>query len=208
MLWNYTNTHTHPRKHLVLYNSREILGTRKRKVWETGHRVLYRHLNILWTTKRNSLCKQSPAPIMPCGVCMSRPSSDGEEEVVADDGEEEEEQCWGEVGRHWEPWLGMADWELWDGIWADVELEVLCMLLMPFSVRNSSRSMYCNWNRPPSHGNVRSHSNGPRKELLLWLEKLPVPAPLLSAISPLLQPLRRGQRPRESSLISNRSLPK
>lgn len=81
------------------------------------------------------------------------------------------------------------------------------MLLMPFSVRNSSRSMYCNWNRPPSHGNVRSHSNGPRKELLLWLEKLPVPAPLLSAISPLLQPLRRGQRPRESSLVSNLSLP-
>lgn len=55
------------------------------------------------------LCKQSAAPIMPCGGCMSRPSSDGEEEVVADDGEEEEEQCWGEVGRHWEPWLGMAD---------------------------------------------------------------------------------------------------
>lgn len=81
------------------------------------------------------------------------------------------------------------------------------MLLIPFSVRNSSRSMYCNWNRPPSHGNVRSHSNGPRKELLLPLEKLPVPAPLLSAASPLLQPLRRGQRLRESSSISNLSLP-
>lgn len=81
------------------------------------------------------------------------------------------------------------------------------MLLIPFSVRNSSRSMYCNWNSPPSHGNVRSHSNGPKKELLLLLEKLPVPAPLLSATSPLLQPLRRGQRPRESSSMSNLSLP-
>lgn len=80
------------------------------------------------------------------------------------------------------------------------------MLLMPFSVRNSSRSMYCNWNRPPSHGNVRSHSNGPRKEPLLLLEKA-VPAPLLSEACPLLQPLRRGQRLRVSSSISNLTLP-
>lgn len=58
------------------------------------------------------LCKQSAAPSMLCDVCMSSPSREGDEEAVVDDGDEEEEQCGGEVGRHWEPWLGMADWEL------------------------------------------------------------------------------------------------
>jgi len=43
-----------------------------------------------------------------------------------------------------------------------VELGPLPCIPMPFSVRNSSRSMYCSWNRPPSHGRVRSHSRGPR----------------------------------------------
>lgn len=28
--------------------------------------------------------------------------------------EEEEEQGGGEVGGHWELWLGTADWELWE----------------------------------------------------------------------------------------------
>lgn len=53
-------------------------------------------------------CKQSVDPIMLWGVCMSSPSSEGEE-AVADVGDEEEEQCGGDVGRHWEPWLGTAD---------------------------------------------------------------------------------------------------
>lgn len=77
--------------------------------------------------------------------------------------EEDEEQGGGEDGGHWELWLGTADWELWDGIWALVELGPLLCIPIPFSVRNSSRSMYCSWNRPPSHGRVLSHSRGPRK---------------------------------------------
>lgn len=43
-----------------------------------------------------------------------------------------------------------------------MELGPLPCIPMPFSVRNSSRSMYCSWNRPPSHGKVLSHSRGPR----------------------------------------------
>lgn len=56
-------------------------------------------------------CKQSAVPSMLCGVCMSNPSREGEDESVVDVGEEEEdeEQCGGELGRHWEPWLGTAD---------------------------------------------------------------------------------------------------
>lgn len=77
--------------------------------------------------------------------------------------EEEEEQGGGELGGHWELWLGTADWELWEGIWALAELGPLLCIPIPFSVRNSSRSMYCSWNRPPSHGRVLSHSSGPRK---------------------------------------------
>lgn len=51
----------------------------------------------------------------------------------------------------------------WEGIWALVELGPLLCMPIPFSVRNSSRSMYCSWKRPPSHGRVLSHSSGPRK---------------------------------------------
>lgn len=76
--------------------------------------------------------------------------------------EEEEEQGEGELGGHWELWLGTADWELWEGIWALVELGPLPCIPIPFSVRNSSRSMYCSWNKPPSTGRVLSHSSGPR----------------------------------------------
>lgn len=50
-----------------------------------------------------------------------------------------------------------------DGIWALVELGPLLCIPMPFSVRNSSRSMYWSWNKPPSHGSVLSQSSGPRK---------------------------------------------
>lgn len=50
-----------------------------------------------------------------------------------------------------------------DGIWALVELGPLLCIPIPFSVRNSSRSMYWSWNKPPSHGRVLSQSKGPRK---------------------------------------------
>lgn len=78
--------------------------------------------------------------------------------------EADEEHGGEEDGGHWELWLGTADCVLWDGTWAAV-LQVFPdgMHPIPFSVKNSSRSMYWSWNRPPSHGNERSHSNGPRK---------------------------------------------
>ena len=91
---------------------------------------------------------------------MSRPSSE-EEEDEEDMEDDEEEHSGGEDGGHWELWLGTADCrELCEGTWA-LALEplppLLCMA-MPFSVRNSSRSMYCSWKRPPSlQGSVRSH---------------------------------------------------
>ena len=58
--------------------------------------------------------------------------------------------------------MGTADWELWEGIWALALLGPVGCIPMPFSVRNSSRSMYCSWNRPPSQGRVRSHRRGPK----------------------------------------------
>lgn len=51
----------------------------------------------------------------------------------------------------------------WEGIWALVELGPLLCIPIPFSVKNSSRSMYWSWNKPPSHGRVLSHRSGPRK---------------------------------------------
>lgn len=77
--------------------------------------------------------------------------------------DEEEEQGGGDAGGHWELWLGTADWELWEGIWALAELGPLLCIPIPFSVKNSSRSMYCSWNKPPSHGRVLSQSSGPKK---------------------------------------------
>lgn len=124
------------------------------------------------------------------GWTVSRPSSEDEEDEE-DMEEDEEEQGGGEVGGHWELWFGTADWELWarkeeetnsvkeedwfvywfsrllrltwEGIWALVELGPLPCMPIPFSVRNSSRSMYWSWNKPPSQGRVLSHSMGPRK---------------------------------------------
>lgn len=138
---------------------------------------------------------------------MSSPRSVGDEEAeeaVEEDEEEDEEQGSGEVVGHWELWLGTADCELWEGTWA--ALEQLEVEPMPFSVRNSSRSMYCSWKRPPSAGRVRSHMSGPRKP---ELEKLPFPLLLLLSLPPLLllllplplPPLllRMEQRPRDSS---------
>lgn len=136
---------------------------------------------------------------------MSSPSSVGDEEAEEPEEEDEEEQGSGEVVGHWELWLGTADCELWEGTCAALEqLDVECMLPMPFSVRNSSRSMYCNWKRPPSTGSVRSHISGPRK---FELEKLPLlPSllvlPLLVLPPPLLL-LRMEQRPIESSSRSS-----
>lgn len=117
-------------------------------------------------------------PRSPCVACdTSRPSREEEEED--EEMEEDEEQGGGEDGGHCELWLGTADWELWEGIWAELEL-LLCMQPMPFSVRNSSKSMYCSWKRPPSQGRVRSHNRGPRKadcEEGLRVQPLPPPAP-------------------------------
>lgn len=61
-------------------------------------------------------------------------AEEGEEDVLEQGGEED--------GRHWELWLGTADCGLCDGIWAALELLLLFELPMPFSVRNSSKSMY------------------------------------------------------------------
>lgn len=47
-----------------------------------------------------------------CGWTVSSPSSE-EEEDDEDMEEEDEEQGGGELGGHWELWLGTADWELW-----------------------------------------------------------------------------------------------
>lgn len=44
---------------------------------------------------------------------VSNPRSE-EEEDEEDMEDEEEEQGGGDVGGHWELWLGMADWELWE----------------------------------------------------------------------------------------------
>ena len=113
-----------------------------------------------------------------------------------------------EVVGHWELWLGTADWELWEGTCAALEQpEVECIWPMPFSVRNSSRSMYCSWKSPPSTGSVRSHIIGPVK---VELEKLPLllllllPSPPLLLLLLLLPPLlllllRMEWRPVESS---------
>lgn len=140
---------------------------------------------------------------------MSSPSSVGDEEAEEpeEEDEEEEEQGSGEVVGHCELWLGTADCELWEGTCAALEQpDVECMLPMPFSVRNSSRSMYCSWKRPPSTGSVRSHISGPRK---FELEKLPLPLPsllvlpLLELPPPLLLLLRIEQRPIESSSRSS-----
>lgn len=76
---------------------------------------------------------------MLCGCATSKPMSDGEDE---EEGDEDVEPGGDEGGRHWELWLGTADWELCEGIWAELELLLLCMLPIPFSVRNSSKSMY------------------------------------------------------------------
>lgn len=65
---------------------------------------------------------------------------DGEEEEEGDD--DDDDPGGDEGGRHWELWLGTADWGLCEGIWAELELLLLCMLPIPFSVRNSSKSMY------------------------------------------------------------------
>lgn len=65
--------------------------------------------------------------------------SDGEDE---EEGEDDVEPGGDDGGRHWELWLGTADGELCEGIWAELELLLLCMLPIPFSVRNSSKSMY------------------------------------------------------------------
>lgn len=67
---------------------------------------------------------------------------DGEEEV---EGGEDEDPGGDGGGRHWELWLGTADCGLCEGIWAEQELLLLlllCMLPIPFSVRNSSKSIY------------------------------------------------------------------
>lgn len=57
------------------------------------------------------------------------------------------------------PPCGLATCE---GICAPAEPDPFPCMPIPFSVKNSSRSMYCSWNRPPSQGSVRSHSSGPR----------------------------------------------
>lgn len=60
---------------------------------------------------------------------------------------------------HVSPPCGLATCE---GICAPAEPDPFPCMPIPFSVKNSSRSMYCSWNRPPSQGSVRSHSSGPR----------------------------------------------
>lgn len=149
----------------------------------------------------NSPCRQSVPPARLCGWATSKPMSDGEDE---DEGEEDEEPGGEEGGRHWELWLGTADWELCEGIWAELELLLLCMLPIPFSVRNSSKSMYWSWKRPPSAGRVRSHRRGPKN----WLKFPPPfpPQPLLLLLLPIPLPLLTGHTPKESSSRSNLSL--
>lgn len=119
----------------------------------------------------------------PCGT--SRPSREEEEdEEEREEMEEaEEEQGGGEEGGHWELWLGTADCVLCEGIWAwALEAFPDGMQPIPFSVKNSSRSMYCSWNRLPSHGRVRSHSNGPRKAD--WDEPRKAPPPPFTPPTP------------------------
>ena len=84
--------------------------------------------------------------------------------------------------------MGTADWELWEGISALALLGPVGCIPMPFSVRNSSRSMYCSWNRPPSpQGRVRSHRRGPKNADWEELRREPgppgVPGPLLTGSS-------------------------
>lgn len=123
-------------------------------------------------------CRHSGPPSSPGACGTSSPSSDDDEdEEDRDEMEEAEEEHGGEEeGGHWELWLGTADCVLREGTWA-VVLQVFPdgMHPIPFSVKNSSRSMYWSWNRPPSHGNERSHSNGPRK--VDWLVERMEPLP-------------------------------
>lgn len=129
---------------------------------------------------------------------------DGDDEEE-EEGDEDDDPGGEEGGRHWELWLGTADWELCEGIWAELELLLLCPLPIPFSVRNSSKSMYCSWKSPPSAGRVRSHR--PRN----WLKLPPFPAPPQPAPPVLLTiPLLflKEQTPKESSSRSSLSLSK
>lgn len=132
-------------------------------------------------------CRHSGPPSNPGPCGTSRPSKeDDEDDEDREEMEEaEEEQGGDEEGGHWELWLGTADCVLWEGTWAAV-LHVFPdgMHPIPFSVKNSSRSMYCSWNRPPSHGNVRSHSNGPRKADWLVERRVPFP-PFMPPTAPI-----------------------
>lgn len=121
-----------------------------------------------------------------------------------DEQEEEGDEDGEEGGRHCELWLGTADGELCEGIWAELELLLPCPLPIPFSVRNSSKSMYCSWKRPPSAGTVRSHR--PRNWLKLppFPAPPPQPAPPLPPTAPLL--FLKEQTPNESSSRSSLSL--
>lgn len=127
--------------------------------------------------------------------------SDGEEEEV---GDEDREPCGDEGGRHWELWLGTADWGLCEGTWAELEL---LLLPIPFSVRNSSKSMYWSWKRLPSAAAMlRSQKIGPKS----WLKfpppfaPPPLPRQLLLLLSPPL--FLMAHTPRESSSRSSLSL--
>lgn len=137
-----------------------IIAVMKR--WQGQTFICFAFNSLAHRLYRNSPWRQSVAPPRPCGWATSRPMRDGDDE---EEGDEDEDPDGDEGGRHWELWLGTADWELCDGIWAELELLLLCMLPIPFSVRNSSKSMYWSWKSPPSAGKVRSHMRGPRN----WL---------------------------------------
>lgn len=129
--------------------------------------------------------------------------SDGEEEEV---GDEDREPCGDEGGRHWELWLGTADWGLCEGTWAELEL---LLLPIPFSVRNSSKSMYWSWKRLPSAAAMlRSQKIGPKSWLKFpppfALPPPPFPRQLLLLLSPPL--FLMAHTPRESSSRSSLSL--
>lgn len=133
---------------------------------------------------------------------------DGDEEDE-EEGDEDKDPGGEEGGRHWELWLGTADGELCEGIWAELELLLLCPLPMPFSVRNSSKSMYCSWKSPPSAGRVRSHR--PRN----WLKLPPFPPPpppppppqpVLPLLLTIPLPFLKEHTPKESSSRSSLSL--
>lgn len=128
--------------------------------------------------------------------------SDGEEEEV---GDEDREPCGDEGGRHWELWLGTADWGLCEGTWAELEL---LLLPIPFSVRNSSKSMYWSWKRLPSAAAMlRSQKIGPKSWLKFpppFAPPPPLPRQLLLLLSPPL--FLMAHTPRESSSRSSLSL--